>query len=206
MTTSLRTRKPWIAAAIMAAALVTAACGGDDDKSTESSDTTVKSSSASTTTLVTSTKTTDTGDLSSAFEHIAGYELAELPASVLANAREQYQTEVSGNTVAEKAVTEINGRTVSKEGDDVAIVLGMSFARGISSQPGFQEGFVEGAAGDDASSVTLSGEDASVFTQPDGTEGVVFAKGRLGLLVIGTGEATSTELQDIMSKLIGNNT
>jgi hypothetical protein len=189
----------------MAAALVTAACGGDDDKSTESSDTTVKSSVASTTTSASSTKTTETGDLSTAFGHIAGYELAELPASVLANAREQYQTEVSGNAVAEKAVKEINGRTISKEGENVAIVLGMSFNRSVSSQAGFQEGFVNGAAGDDASPVTLSGEDAVAFTQPDGTQGVVFAKDRLGLLVISTGEATSSELQDIMSKLIGNN-
>lgn len=204
MSTSLKTRKPWIAAAVVAAALVTAGCGGDNDKSTESSDTT--GASRPTTTVVTSANATETGDLSTAFGHIAGYELAELPASVLENARQQYQTEVRGNELAEKAVDEINGRTISKEGEDVAIVLGMTFSRSIASQPGFQEGFVEGAAGDDASPVTLSGEEAVVFTQPDGTEGVVFAKGRLGLLVIGTSDATSTELQDIMSKLIGNNT
>ncbi|MDQ6928014.1 MAG: hypothetical protein M3159_05040 [Actinomycetota bacterium] len=200
----LKCRKALVAAAVTAAALLTAACGGSDSKSTNASATTVTSSAAAATTVVDSSKPTDTGNLSAAFDHIAGYELAELPASDLQSARDQYQSEVSGNAAAQKAVSDINGRLVSKEGAKVAVVLAMSFSPDASTQPGFQAAFVEGAAGSDASPVTLSGEDAKTFTQSDGTEGVVFAKGRLGLLVIGAG-GNSTQLQDVMSKLIGNN-
>jgi hypothetical protein len=206
MNTSLKTRTPLVAAIAIAAALVTAACGGgSSSKASGDSSTTAPDNSTVETTSVSSTKASATGDLSTAFDHIAGYELAELPASVLEGARQQYQNEVSGNSLAQQAVKDINGRTVSKEGNKVAIVLGMSFNPDLSSQPGFQEGFVSGAAGNDSSPVTLSGESATTFTQTDGTVGVVFAKDRLGLLVIGAG-GSSTDLQDIMSKLIGNNT
>jgi hypothetical protein len=204
MQTTLSTRKPLIAAAVAAAALLFAGCGGGDDKATESTATTAENPVVSTTDA-SSSKAAATGDLSSAFDHIAGYELAELSASDLQSARDQYQSEVSGNSTAEKAVKDLNGRVVSKEGEKVAVVLALSFTPDIASAPGFQEAFVEGAAGTDSSPVTLSGQKAQTFTQSDGTEGVVFAKDRLGLLVIGTG-GNSTQLQDIMSKLIGNNT
>ncbi|HEX8771127.1 MAG TPA: hypothetical protein VF711_10210 [Acidimicrobiales bacterium] len=204
MITTLHIRKPLVAVVVAAAALVTAACGGDDDKSTESTGTTVENPVVSTT-VAASSKATVSGDLSTAFDHIAGYELAELSASDLQNAREQYQSEVSGNAAAQKAVSDINGRVVSKEGDKVAVVLALSFSPDVASAPGFHDAFVEGAAGNDSSPVTLSGQKAKTFTQSDGTEGVVFAKDRLGLLVIGAG-GDSTQLQDVMSKLIGNNT
>lgn len=201
MRTYLKFRRPCIAAAAAVAVLSIAACGGGGG-SDKAKDTTSTTAQGQTTT---DESASATGDLSAAFDHIAGYELAELPASVLDTARKQYQNEVSGNTAAQKAVTELNGRMVNREGQPVAFVLAMSFSPEFSSQPGFQDGFVEGAAGSDSSPVTLSGESAVTFHQPDGTEGVVFAKNRLGLLVIGNG-GSSTDLQDIMSKLIGNNT
>lgn len=203
MKTALATKRPLIATAVAAAALLVAACGGGGDKETESTGTTVENPVVSTT-VAGSSKAAATGDLTTAFEHIAGYELAELSASELQSARDQYQSEVSGNSAAEKAVKDINGRVVSTEGDKVAVVLALSFSPEVASAPGFHDAFVEGAAGTDSSPVTLSGEKTQTFTQSDGTEGVVFAKDRLGLLVIGAG-GNSTQLQDIMSKLIGNN-
>ena len=197
MKTSEKIKRPWSWLRTVALALVAAACGSDDKTDSATDPTTDPTNAAG------STKASATGDLSAAFDQIEGYELAELPPEALDAARTQYQQEVSGNELAQQAVDDINGRLVTKDGEQIAIVLGMSFNPDLASQSGFQAGFVEGAAGKDSSTSKLSGEDATSFKSADGTQGVVFAKDRLGLLVIGSG-GSEADLQYIMSKLIGN--
>jgi hypothetical protein len=84
----------------------------------------------------------------------------------------------------------------------VAIVLGLSFNPVYASKPGFQKDFVDSVVGSGSSAtpLTLSGEQATYFSSGE-VGNVVFAKGRLGLVV--TGQAASgSDLEDIMTKLI----
>lgn len=227
MFTSASKRRSVLAAAAIAAATMTAACGGGSDNAKVTAVTAAKQSSTtgapatstappsttagSTTTTPATTKPTNpnaatvTGDLSGAFAGISGWSVAELPASVLEGARAQYQKETSGNSLAAGAVTDLNGRIVTRDGQPVAIILGLSLSAEVASKPGLQEAFVQGVAGSDSSVVTLSDHRATAFTQADSTNGVVFAEGRLGLLVLSAG-GTAGDLQDIMAKLIAHNT
>jgi hypothetical protein len=188
----------------LAAALAVAGCGGgSSSKSTSSSPSSAAPSSAAPTSAQ-AKRAVDTGDLSGVFAPIAGYEMSELPADVLSQARQQYQSEVSGNAIAKQAVTDLQGRKVTKGGDPVAVVLALSFDKGLAAVPGFQDGFVKGAAGDNATPQTVSGESVYPYTDSDGTKGVAFGKGDLGLIVVGSGDPNG-DLTDVMGKLIANN-
>jgi hypothetical protein len=121
---------------------------------------------------------------------ISGYEFVELPDTVISDLQDQFASDPE----TAEAVDAADGRSVTRDGNGVAIVIAVGFDKKSAALPGVKEGFISGATEDAVSSreLTLSGEQATLGTDTDGTVTIAWLKGTLALVVIGADEAAVT--------------
>jgi antitoxin (DNA-binding transcriptional repressor) of toxin-antitoxin stability system len=156
------------------------ACGGgDDDKSTTA------------TTRPTAT-TEQVGNalprLPEVFAPIPGHTYVELPESVLTGLQDQFASDPD----TKEAVAAADGRSVTKDGEPVAVIIAVGFDEKSAALPGVEEGFVAGATEDavpgSKKTLNLAGEEATFGTDADGAHTIAWLGGTLALVIIGDDE------------------
>ncbi len=178
--------------------LVGACSGGDDD---DEPTTTVATTATTPTTA--RTATTQPGvlpRLPEVFARISGFEYVELPESDLEDLQDQFTSDAE----MQEAVAAVDGRTVTRDGDGVAVIIAVGFDERSSALPGFRDGFLSGATQNavDTEELTLSGEEAILGTDADGTSTILWLKGDLALVIVGGDPAT---LRTVATALIAAN-
>lgn len=148
-------------------------------------------------------RTNRTGSLADVFAPVPGFRFVDLPPAGVA----AFQAAVMSDPAAKAAIRDAAARSVvTQDGSDVGIIAAVAFDERTASLPGFQNGFVQGAAESSGATsrepITLAGQPALFFTSPRGN-GVAFAQGLLGLIVEGGGDRLTVE--KVMTRLIAGN-
>jgi hypothetical protein len=166
------------------------ACGGGDGKS------------AGTTTTAPATSTTLAARvlprLPAVFVPVGGYAFFELPDSAMATLRDQF---ASNETVAAA-----DGRSVKRNDVPVAVIIAIGFDARAAAVPGVEQAFVDQATATAVTKrqLTLSGEDAVVGTDAQGTDTIVWLKGALALVIVGRHDDEDT-LVELATALVTAN-
>lgn len=126
------------------------------------------------------------------FAPIPGYVFVELPDSIL----EDLQDEFASDPETAEAVAAADGRSVTRGGEPTGVVIAVGFDERSAALPGVEAGFVEGATEDAVTTrkLTLSGEEATLGVDADGTVTIAWLKGTLALVIIGDDEAALTPI------------
>jgi hypothetical protein len=179
-------RRLQMAMVVLSMTVFIGACGGGDDGD----------EGAPTTRATTATTAApDDGTLQrlpQVFSGISGFEFVELPESVLVD----LQDEFASDPQTAEAVAAADGRSVTRNGEGVGVVIAVGFDEKSAALPGVEQGFIEGATEDAVTKreLTLSGEDATLGTDVDGTHTIAWLKGTLALVIIGDNEPALTQV------------
>jgi len=174
-----------MAMVVLSLTVFVGACGGGDDEE-----------SSTTTTTEAATQSTQVGNalprLPKVFVPISNHTYVELPGSVLSDLQDQF----ASDPATKEAVAAADGRSVTKDGEPVAVIIAVGFDEKSAALPGVEQGFVSGATEDavpgSKKTLRLSGEDATFGTDEDGTHTIAWLKGTLALVIIGDDEPAIT--------------
>jgi antitoxin (DNA-binding transcriptional repressor) of toxin-antitoxin stability system len=163
------------------------ACGGGDDDD---------DSTTATTARATATTTEQVGNalprLPEVFAPIPGHTYVELPESVLTDLQDQFASDPD----TREAVAAADGRSVTRAGEPVAVIIAVGFDEKSAALPGVEEGFVAGATEDAVpgtkKTLNLSGEEATFGTDDEGAHTIAWLGGTLALVIIGDDEPAIT--------------
>ncbi|HVF13457.1 MAG TPA: hypothetical protein VM942_02600 [Acidimicrobiales bacterium] len=182
----MRTRLQ-MAMVVLSLTMFIGACGGGDD---DDESTTATTAAAPTTTEAESDDGNALRRLPDVFAAIPGHVYVELPESVLVDLQDQFASDPD----TKEAVEAADGRSVTRNGEPVAVIIAVGFDEKSAALPGVEQGFVSGATEDAVTKkqLTLSGEDATFGTDADGTHTIAWLKGTLALVIIGDDEAGVT--------------
>ena len=175
-----------MAMVVLSLTMFVGACGGgDDDKPT-----TTTARAAPTTTVALEGNALPR--LPEVFAPIPGHTYVELPESVLVGLQDQFASDPD----TEEAVAAADGRSVTRNGEPVAVIIAVGFDEKSAALPGVEQGFVSGATEDavpgSKKTLRLSGEEATFGTDSDGVHTIAWLKGTLALVIIGDDEAGIT--------------
>jgi hypothetical protein len=172
---------------VMCLAAFVGGCGGGDDNAEE---TTATTRDRDQTTTTVQEEPASLPRLPEVFAPIPGYTYEDLPDSTLDGLAEQFMSDPD----TAEAVDAADGKSVSKDGEPVGVIIAVGFDKKSAALPGVEEGFVSGATEDAVSkkTVRLSGEDVTVGTDADGLFTFAWLKGTIALVIIGDDEAALT--------------
>ncbi|MBA2752174.1 MAG: hypothetical protein H0U41_08075 [Actinobacteria bacterium] len=172
------------------------ACGGGDEASDEASGTTT--SSSTTTTL----PPFDPARPDTVLAPVGGYQYVDLPPKLFT----QLNTEIRSGLPRDykDAVKGVAAKSLTKDGQGVAVAMAFGFDPKVSALPGFQAGVAEGFkdSGSRSEPLTVGSEQATLTTDPDKTVAVAWVKGSLVLAVFGQDRPT---VQTIATTIIEAN-
>ena len=135
---------------------------------------------------------------SDAFLPIDGYKYVKVADEVENEARKGFESEPEGA----KAIDSFAVRSMTKDGEGVAVVMTIAIKPEQAAVPGFKGDFVKGFAESTGKlePATLGDEDAHFATNIGGLKGFLWTKGTLVLIVMGQDrtqiEAAATALVD----------